>query len=216
MKICAIIPFYNESKFISEITTEVLKYVDHIIAIDDGSTDNSMNIIPDSNRITKIIHPLNMGKGAALKSGFQKSLELGFDITITIDADLQHDPSYIPKFINEINNYDLVIGNRLNDISNMPFPRILSNKITSKLLSIKTGLKILDSQNGFRAFRNKTLNNLIPTSFGFEAESEILVLAGKFKYKTGHVEIPTIYGEEKSKMRNIQAIKGFLKVLYKF
>ena len=179
MRICAVIPFYNESRFISEIISKVLQYVDHIIAVDDGSTDSSSVLITPSESISLIRHDHNKGKGAALKSGFIKSIELGFDATITIDADLQHDPRCIPQFIDALKFHDIIIGNRLDDISQMPISRILSNKITSKIISRKIGIKIKDSQSGFRAFRNERLPCLIPSTYGFEAESEILILAGK-------------------------------------
>jgi hypothetical protein len=97
----------------------------------------------------------------------------------------------------------------------MPFQRILSNRITSFLLSIKTGQQIKDSQCGFRAYKKVVLENVRTKSIGYEAESEILIYAARKGYKIGFINIPTIYGNEKSKMNPIQAIIGFIKVLFK-
>ena len=83
----------------------------------------------------------NYGKGYALQEGFDESIKEDFDFIITLDADKQHNPAFIPEFISKLNNFDIVIGNRLNDTKQMPFQRILSNKITSFLLSLKTGSK---------------------------------------------------------------------------
>jgi hypothetical protein len=106
-----------------------------------------------------------------------------------------------------------VIGNRLHTFKNMPYSRRLSNFFTSLILTLKTGTKILDSQCGFRVYRTSILKNILPAYKGFEAESEILLNAAKNKYKIGFTNIPTIYGDEESKMKNIQAILGFIKVV---
>jgi hypothetical protein len=96
----------------------------------------------------------------------------------------------------------------------MPLHRILSNKISSGLLSLKTGQKILDSQSGFRGFRTKILNDILPSFSGYEAESEILINAARKNYKIGFVPIPTIYADEKSKIKPVQIIFSFFKTLF--
>lgn len=211
---CAVIPFYNERNTIREIIERTLPYVDKIILIDDGSLDGSAQMIEENERVILLVNEKNMGKGAAMNKGFLKSAELGFSVTVTLDADLQHDPKCIPDFLSQINNYDIVIGNRLGDISSMPGHRILSNFLTSFFLSKKTGVKILDSQSGFRAYKTGILQRIIPGYKGFEAESEILVNAARQGFTIGFVNIPTIYADEKSKMRALQAISGFIKVLF--
>ncbi len=213
-KVCAVIPFYNEEKTIKEIIEKTLDFADIIICIDDGSDDNSYNLVPLSERIIVLKNDFNMGKGYSLKRGLKKSIELNSDFTLTLDADFQHQPELIPLFIEKLNTFDIVIGNRMEDIRNMPLQRILSNKITSKLLSIKTKTKILDSQCGFRGFRTSILNLILPTFDGYEAESEMIIKAAKHKLKIGFVSIPAIYGNEESKMRPVQAIKGFIKVMF--
>ena len=88
---------------------------------------------------------------------YNESIKKNFTYTITLDADKQHNPAFIPKFISQLNYFDIVIGNRLNDTKIMPIQRIFSNKITSQLLSIKIGQRILDSQCGYRAYKNEVL-----------------------------------------------------------
>ena len=213
-KVAAVIPFFNESVNLNNIITQTLNFVDFVIAVDDGSTDDSQKEIPSSQRTILVPSSKNFGKGHALNIGFKKSVEINSDITITLDSDLQHDPKSIPSLIEKMNKFDIVIGNRLNNITTMPLHRRLSNKITSKLLSIKTKQKIIDSQCGFRAYKTSILENILPSSNGFEAESEILINASKKNYRIGFTDIPTIYGNEKSKMKNLQTIKGFLKLIF--
>ena len=213
-KICAVIPFYNERNSIKEIIEQTLSLVDFVIAVNDGSTDGSINEIPKDENVILLSFKQNSGKGFALKAGFEKSISLNSTYTVSLDADFQHPPEIIPKLISKLIEYDIVVGNRLTNISSMPLQRIASNKITSLLLSLKTKIKLLDTQCGFRAFKTDLLKNILPSFNGFEAESEILVKAAQRNYKIGFIDIPTIYGNEQSKMKSFQAIHGFLRVLF--
>ncbi|GAB4301501.1 MAG: glycosyltransferase family 2 protein [Ignavibacteriaceae bacterium] len=210
----AIIPFFNEADTIDSIIKSVLQYVDFVVAVNDGSTDSSKNRITINERVFILSNDRNEGKGSALRKGFLFCIEKKFRTVITIDADLQHDPSCIPDLIRALDNSDIVIGNRLNDLSSMPVQRILSNKLTSLLLSLKTGINIKDSQCGFRAFRGNVLPNILPSFPGYEAESEMIIKAARANLKVDFVPVPTIYAGEKSKMNPINAITGFLKVLF--
>lgn len=213
-KTCAVIPFYNEFNTIDIIIDETLKYTDYVVAVNDGSNDLSESKVRKDERIILIQNEINSGKGYSLKRGLEECIKRGFQTIITLDADLQHNPESIPFLISYLDNFDIVIGNRLNHLKSMPFHRILSNKITSFLLSKKTKLKILDGQCGFRAFRGNILKYILPSSNGYEAESEMIILSSRNNYKIGFLEIPTIYSNEKSKMKSIKTIIGFIKILF--
>ena len=212
--VCAVIPFYNEKETLKKILEDTSKYVDYIFAINDGSTDDLYTEESKSDYVDFIKFEKNYGKGKALSVGFEQAILSGFQYIITLDADLQHDPQYIPKLLDSLSLFDIVIGNRLKNIKDMPLQRRASNKLTSFLLTVRTGQRILDSQCGFRAYRKEVLGNVKTENFGFEAESEILIKAAKKKFRIGFTDIPTIYGNEKSNMRPLQAIVGFLKVLF--
>ncbi len=213
-KVCAVIPFYNERNSIKSIIINTLPFVDSLILIDDGSTDGSSELIPQNDNIYMLKHETNLGKGAALKNGLTESYIKGNDITITLDADLQHPPESIPEFIKALNSFDIVIGNRLGNLKKMPIQRIASNKLTSFLLSIKTGTKLLDTQCGYRAFRNNVLKDILPVFSGYEAESEMLIKAARKNFRIGFTEIPTVYGDEKSKLKAVKTIIGFIRVMF--
>lgn len=211
--IIAVVPFFNESDFIRDIVSATLNFTDIIIAVDDGSTDNSAERIKDLRNIIIIKNDKNYGKGYSLRKGFEKALKLSAEYVVTLDADGQHKPEFIPLLLEKISDCDIVIGNRMKDVKNMPLQRILSNKITSYLLSKKLGVTILDSQCGFRIYRRKVLENVSTMFNGFEAESEILVEAARKNFSIEFVDIPTVYENQNSKMKPWQAIKGFIKVL---
>jgi glycosyltransferase involved in cell wall biosynthesis len=212
--VAAIIPFYNERRTINTVISQTLLYVHHVIAVNDGSIDDSLNIITESDDITLISFDNNIGKGSALEAGLKKGVELGYKYLVTIDADLQHNPREIPFLLNALDKFDIVIGNRLNNLKGMPFQRILSNRITSFLLSIKTGQKLVDSQCGFRAYISEVIKNVNTRNPGYEAESEMLIMASRKNYKIGFVNISTIYGNEKSKMNPYKTTFGFIKILF--
>jgi glycosyltransferase involved in cell wall biosynthesis len=214
-KICTVIPFYNEEKHLPEVVGKTLQHSDILILVNDGSTDSARKRIPEDPRIIVIDHASNLGKGRALLTGLSKSIELDTAVTLTLDADGQHDPSMIPHFIEKIEGFDLLIGSRKKSGTDMPFHRRISNYLTSKLLSIKTGVKISDSQSGYRAFRTEICMKILPEFSGFEAESEMIVKACRRGFKIGFIEIPTVYGDNSSKMKAIPTIIGFIKVLLK-
>ncbi len=209
----AVIPFFNEAGTIENVVENVLHFIDTAILVNDGSKDNWNREIAGDKRVILIELPENMGKGNALNSGFRKSIEKNFKFTFTIDADLQHPPEKIPDFMNNMADCDICVGNRMADTGDMPLQRILSNKITSALLSIKTGVRFADSQCGFRLFRTAVLKDILPEADGFEAETEILINAAKKNISFSHVDIPAIYGNTSSKMKPLEAIAGFIKVL---
>ncbi len=212
----AIVPFFNEEPTLGNLLKILLNFVDFIIAVNDGSTDNWKQNVPESNRVLFLHHSVNLGKGAALRTGIKKALELNFQNIVTIDADFQHDPTFVPKFLEKLKTCQIVVGNRLSDVSSMPLPRRASNFITSFLLSLKSGVKIKDSQCGFRAFRREVLESIIAEENGFEAESVMLIKAAKENFSICFVEIPTFYGNDNSKMKNLKAIAGFVKILFKY
>lgn len=218
MKLVCVSPAFNEERTVASVVEKALKYVDEVIVVDDGSTDNTRKKALEAGAIV-ISHPRNLGKGAALKTGFKAALERGADIIISIDADGQHDPDEIPRLLSamERGNFDIVIGSRfLGDISNMPTPRIFSNTITSRFLRLFFKIPVTDSQSGFRAFKRKVIESVSFSDPRFAAETEILINAKQKGFRIGEVKITTIYGEEKSKMRIIEDTLRWVKLVAKY
>jgi glycosyltransferase involved in cell wall biosynthesis len=219
MNMLLVVPVYNEQLFIGQVLSQLLNYfrAEHILVIDDGSTDQTADIVKQYN-VQLITHPTNKGKGVALKSAFKYALTNEYDWIITIDADMQHNPAHLPQFIDEIekNKSDLIIGNRINRYEKMPLHRQLSNGFSSVLVSLCAGnQRILDSQSGFRAIYVPKIPLAHLNESGFQLESEILLRMGKAGCRISHVPITTEYGKESSSIHVFYDTVRFLKLIVK-
>ena len=202
--IVAIIPSYNEEKNIKKVIKNCKKYVHKIIVIDDGSTDNTFQVIQNMDVIT-IRNIENRGKTEAIKRGFKRGVKEGAYIFVLLDADGQHDPAEIPIFLKKIRDgFDLIIGARKFERKKMPLLRILANSISSYLVSQICGIKIRDSQSGYRVLRKEIVEKITLTSNRFQVDTEMLIKAARCGFKIGFVPIETIYHyEAKSKVNQI-------------
>jgi glycosyltransferase involved in cell wall biosynthesis len=212
----AIIPAYNEEKNISMVIKKCKKYVNNIIVIDDASIDSTPIIAEDAGA-TVIINKENIGKTGSLKKGFNKGLKEGVEIFVLLDGDGQHNPQEIPLFLKKIKEgYDLVIGARKFQPELMPTIRIFANTISSYIVSLISGVRIKDSQSGFRAVKREILERISLTSTGYQSDTEMIVKAARCGYKIGFVPISTIYHPEaRSKVNQIIDPIKFLILLVK-
>ena len=211
-----IIPIYNSEKHLSELLQKILIFFskENIFAINDASNDNS-KVICEKFHINLINFTKNHGKGAALQTGFKKAIENKFAFAFSIDSDLQHQTEDFPKFIKKQNTdfSDLVIGKRNFSIYSMPFPRILSNFITSNIVSFVTQAKIYDSQSGFRLYNLGLIKQMHFHSMRYQFETEIIFKFAKKSAKFSFVPIETIYNKEKSNISYLRDIKNFINVV---
>jgi glycosyltransferase involved in cell wall biosynthesis len=215
-----LIPAYNTSETIEELINQLFQIEikpEQIIVVNDGSTDET-SIIAKGLNVNVVDLPHNHGKGAALLKGFEYFLQNSkADYLISMDADLQHPVKSIPDFLKSESQF--VIGNREKSLKTMPFHRILSNVITSKILSIVTGQKILDSQCGYRMIHRDVIGKLELNEKGFQLESEMMVEVAKMGVSIDFVDIPTVYNQSDSNINNVKDtlrfIRYILKELYK-
>jgi glycosyltransferase involved in cell wall biosynthesis len=194
MKIYAVIPAFNNERTIIDLIERVRNSINHVLVIDDGSTDKTASLAENSGaHVIRV--PKNRGKGNALRIAFNFALVHDLDAIITLDADLQHDPSEISKFIeqNKKDGSNIIIGNRLHGENPIPPIRYGPNRVGTILFSWLTGQTIKDSQCGFRLYDRKMMQNIRILNDGFEAEADILLRAGRRGYKIGFVPIQAIY-----------------------
>jgi len=191
ISVLALIPAWNEAARIGPIVEATCSRLP-VLVVDDGSRDDTPTVAAASGA-TVVQHPRNRGKGVALMTGFAWALERGYEAVLTLDADGQHDPADIPKFLAayEVGAGDLIVGRR--DFSLAPWPRRWSNPTGDQLLSWALGIPIYDNQSGYRLYSRPLLEGLDLTTTGFEWEVEVIVKAVCRGMRIGWVEIRTIY-----------------------
>jgi len=213
-QILAIIPSYNPGKQVVKVIQEIKEYIPDILVVDDGSTDGSSEAIQQIKDIRYIRHKENRGKGAALKTGFSIALAENYDSVLTIDADYQHLPEDILKFLNVYHDHDLIIGSRMHNVRNMPLQRVLANRIASYLVSKKCKQNISDSQSGYRLIKTNILKHMELKRDDYQIETEILLKAAKNEHKIGEVKISTQYNEEVSHINPFLITLSFFQTLF--
>ena len=213
MKTNIIIPAYNNQLLINKLLLEIKSIYSYpLIIVDDGSETPIK--VKDINNTELIRNQINRGKGYSLQKALKYSYDKGYEFSVTLDSDLQHDPCFISDFINISPNYDLVLGRR--DFNKkMPYLRRFSNTVTSLIISKLSGLKIYDSQCGYRRYNLSKFNSCNYIETGFQFESEIIIKFSKLNAKFKHVNISTIYGNEKSSMAHFSDTIKFIKMILK-
>ncbi len=210
-KVTAILPAYNEELCISGIVLGSKKYVDHVIVVDDGSTDNTAEIAKLAGAEV-IKHFSNSGKGAALKTGFEAAKES--EIIVTLDSDGQHNPQEIHKLITPIINgeADIVNGSRYinGNKKDTPSYRRIGQSILDKITNLGSGLDVTDSQSGFRAFARYTLPAFRFNCIDFGIESEMLTDAANAGLRIKEVEIGVRYDVDGSTKNPVSHGMGVL------
>jgi len=182
-RIAAIIPAYNEEKTIAKVILLTQRHVDNVIVCDDGSTDMTA-MIAERLGATVIRHPVNKGKGEAFRSSFKEIVKLNPDIVVTLDADAQHDPNYIPELVEPIlmGKGDIVIGSRYVEGAQTGASsfRKMGLRVINFLCRKATNLHVKDTQSGFRAYSLRALQVISSCEeSGYGVESEQLALASK-------------------------------------
>ncbi|MEO0075299.1 MAG: polyprenol monophosphomannose synthase [candidate division WOR-3 bacterium] len=226
MKGLVIIPTYNESENIAKIIDAVLKQSDEldVLIIDDNSPDKTAqivkNIMQSNSRVHLIERPAKLGLGTAYVTGFKYMLDHNYDYCFEMDADFSHNPNDLPRFIELLKDYDLIIGSRYCDgvsVINWPIKRLLLSYFACLYARIVTGCPIHDLTAGFKCYKRNALeginlNKLKSDGYGFQIEIDFMIWRKGFKIK----EIPIIFVERRvgvSKMSKHIVWEAFFLVL---
>ncbi len=200
MKITIGIPAYNEEKNIASIITKLKNITDSIIVCDYGSSDMTSEISKNLGAVV-ISHKKNMGYGAAIRTIFQKSVELDSDILVTFDADGQHRIDDVSKILQplENNEADIVIGSRfLDNESKVPNYRKIGIKVITQVTNASLKKKLTDSQSGFRAYNKQALTQISPSEMGMGISTEILIKASNKGLRIAEIPITILYHDDAS------------------
>jgi glycosyltransferase involved in cell wall biosynthesis len=214
--VAALIPCYFEEKKIRGIAQRTLAQLDHVLVVDDGSTDATESEARASGAEV-FRHSVNQGKGAAIKTGLRTlSARPGIEYVLVLDGDGQHLPEEIPRFLEEANrtHATMLVGNRMSDTRTMPFVRRMTNRFMSWRISRVCGQRIPDTQCGFRMFHCELAAALCETeSSRYDFETEMLVIAARRGAQIAAVPVSTVYGDEVSKIHPVRDTIRFFKLI---
>lgn len=214
---CVFIPTYNNQKTVDSIIKGVLEYTDRILVVNDGSTDDTSQILaPYQDLITIITFPENRGKGIALREGFKRANLLGYEYMITIDSDGQHFPSDLPIFLDELEKKNpnlplLLIGSRNMDDPSVPGKSSFGNKFSNFWYYIETGIKLKDTQSGYRLYPIKEINKLKLFTTKFELEIEVIVKLAWKNVEVRNIPVRVLY-DETERVSHFRPFRDFTRI----
>ena len=191
-RIAVLIPAYNAAASLRGVIEGIKEYVPSILVVDDGSTDATAEIALAAG-VHVLRHQINRGKGVALRTGFWFLLHQGYRAIITMDADGQHDPSYIPLFIDvyKKGKGDIIIGSRAAEFHAMSWLRRFWNRLGVKAVSKLIGTPLTDTQSGYRLIKAEVLQGLPLRAAGYEVELELLIKACKRGHRVVEIKVTT-------------------------
>lgn len=204
MKIFIVMPFLNEDKHLSTVLKGFKKCGLPIVAVDDGSTDKSSEIVNKSDAIL-LKHEVNLGKGAALLTGCDFAFKNGADAVITVDSDGQHLPDDLVLFVNALKKFDIVYGSR-NLGYGVPFVRFIGNKFATILISMMFGVFVTDMLCGYRGVSKKAYKKIRWSSSGYGVETEMVIRSSKAGLKFTEVPVKTVYHDKVKGVTILDAI----------
>ncbi len=218
LKTAAIIPAYGEEKHIGDIVRRTRRQLDHVLVVDDGSRDTTARCAREAGAEV-IVHSQNRGKGEAIKTGLRHWLDRQFTHVIILDADGQHLPEEIDRFIAAAASAagpSFFLGNRMNNLTGMPFVRRVVNRYMSNRISRTCRQKIPDTQCGFRMLNRQLIPELLDGGNRFDYETEMLIIASRKGYRIESVPITTVYSDEVSSIHPARDTLRFFKLMRRY
>jgi len=214
--VAAIIPAYEEEEHVADVVQRTLKEVDHVLVVDDGSTDATAANAREAGA-ELIVHQRNLGKGESIKTGLRYWLERGFQHVVILDGDGQHLPEEINRFIAATaTGAHLLVGTRMNDVRQMPLVRQVVNRYMSNKISRLCGQVIPDTQCGFRMLHAAVIPHLLEGTERFEYETEMLIKMSRKGFRIESVPVSTVYSDEVSSIHPVRDTIRFFKLMRRY
>lgn len=207
-----VMPCFNEEKNISKTIDDVKKFCQNLVVVDDGSVDKTYPIA-ESRNDNVLKHAVNLGKGAALKTGIEFALQKGAKKIVFIDSDGQHKAKEIPRFFKLLDKYDIVFGSRKLD-KQMPTMLRIGNFVLSSMISIFFGIKLNDTQSGYRGIRTDAYDKIIWKAKDYSVETEMIANSGRNNLKYKEIFIKTFYENKYKGTTVIDGIKIGFKIIF--
>lgn len=212
--ICVLIPTYNNAGTLAAVLDGVLQYTNQVLVVNDGSTDHTAEILAAYPQLEVISYSPNQGKGHALKTGFRKALSLGYTYAITIDSDGQHYPSDLPLFVSaiEAEPQRLIIGARNLDQENVPTKSSFGNRFSNFWFWVETGIRLPDTQSGYRLYPLEQAGKLKYFSRKYELEIEAPVRIAWKGVPVGYIPVQVYYPPAAERISHFRPFKDFTRI----
>ncbi len=213
----ALIPAYNEDRFIGSVVLKAKRYVDLVVVVDDGSKDDTAALAEAAGAF--VIRQANAGKAGAVNAGLEYLREQHPAAVILLDGDGQHDARDIPLLLRPVleGAVDLVVGSRFLGVeSNTPKWRVAGQQALTVATNLASGVALTDSQNGFRALSSKALDSMHFRTNGFSIESEMQFLVKQHALTVAEVPISVNYDEKPKRnpfRQGLQILNGLLRMV---
>ena len=214
-RVCIIIPTYNNATTLGNIITDVFEYTSNIIVVNDGSNDDTENILAAFPSIHTISYKKNVGKGWALRKGLARATELGYHYAITIDSDGQHFAKDIPVFIDKLQtlkNDAIIIGARNMNQDSVPGKSSFGHKFSNFWFKVETGINAPDTQSGFRLYPLQPLSKMKFITRKYEFEIEVLVRCAWKGIKIESVPVSVYYAPKETRVSHFRPFKDFTRI----
>jgi glycosyltransferase involved in cell wall biosynthesis len=212
---CVIIPTYNNAATLDEVIRAVLPVANALIVVDDGSTDNTAEIVRAYGAdVDFISYRPNRGKGYALSRAFDLADDMGYQVAVTMDADGQHLASELPAFLEAASVHEgaLIVGSRRLDLPNMRWGSRVANRISNFWFAVQTGICLPDTQTGMRLYPLRRMDGLRPLTKRYEAELELLVRVAWRNIPIVPIPIEVVYPDKGVRVSHFRPVWDFLRI----
>ncbi|MBV9009978.1 MAG: glycosyltransferase family 2 protein [Verrucomicrobia bacterium] len=217
-RFAAVIPAYQEEKHVGEVARRTLAQLPNVLVVDDGSSDATAERAREAG-VQVITHPQNRGKGESIKTGLRHWVARGIDYVVLLDADGQHLPEEISRFIEAVKGEperQIFLGSRMSDVATMPLVRRAVNRYMSRTISRACGQVIPDTQCGFRMLHRDLIPAVLSGADRFDYETEMLLIASRKGERIISVPITTVYSDEVSSIKPVRDTIRFFSLLRRY
>jgi glycosyltransferase involved in cell wall biosynthesis len=215
-RICVVVPTYNNANTIVDVVKRVLVITDNVIVVIDGCTDDTRERLKeiDEPALEIIDYEQNRGKGYALLEGGKYAIKKGYEYAITIDSDGQHFPEDIPLFVEALEQHPgaLIVGARNLQEKNMPGGNTFANKFSNFWFTVQTGIRLPDTQTGFRVYPLSKLSGMRWITSRYEAELELLVFAAWRGLELVPVPVRVYYPPQGERISHFRPVADFVRI----
>ncbi|MBZ5858881.1 DUF2062 domain-containing protein [Flavihumibacter profundi] len=213
-KTCVLIPTYNNATSLPAVIEDVYRFTANIIVVNDGSTDNTETALAKYPGVKIVSYPKNRGKGYALRKGFEKARDEGYDYAISIDADGQHYAADLPVLLGQIDAHPraIVVGARNMNVENVPGKSSFGNRFSNFWFWLYTGIKAPDTQSGYRLYPVKALGDINFFTRKYEFEVEVLVCSAWRGIEVLFVPVKVYYPPKEERVSHFRPFKDFTRI----